>query len=291
MRTLDIQNQFTKKVEVKNEYEAVFKDINYILSNPESCALTFQNWVADAGAPNRAIAIYFKDEASAMQTRYVGNPDLNLAPKYGNGTIQVAGVRLVPDAPFPTGELRLNTNAIFTFHYPQITQGQKRVERRIPLRIEIDASATKRIVKCSAAGLTSALDNTYLRLAGGTMRGDIIMEDGHQIIFDSDRRFKTHIEPLTHVLPRLNTIPVVSYEWRKSMKADVGFIAQDVKDVFPQVVQRGEDGHLQVDYVQFSPLMVRGLQEIDTDTTYLRNNMEKLKREQQDLLNYLKGSE
>ena len=62
----------------------------------------------------------------------------------------------------------------------------------------------------------------------------------------SDRRLKKNIEPLNLGLDAINKLKPVQYEWKNTEsndKIDYGFIAQEVIDVLPHAVVRGDDGN------------------------------------------------
>lgn len=56
----------------------------------------------------------------------------------------------------------------------------------------------------------------------------------------SDRRLKDNIEDYS-VLGRLDNFRAVSYNWKSNGIRDVGVIAQEIYDIFPEVITRGVD--------------------------------------------------
>lgn len=294
MQTLSVQEKLTKTVEVKNEQQAVFEDIGQILSSSDACTRTFQGWVADpVTSTPQSGSIYYQDKSgAAAQLRYSINTNQALATKYGNGTLQLTGIRLARDAVnnIPVGQLKGSTNLYIRFYFGQNKiKGASVIERKIPLRVEIDTLASRRVVSCSAAGSTSVLDNIYLLLTGGTMRGDIIMSDGTSINFLSDRRLKEEVRMLEPVLPKIHQLQPVNYSWKDNGRNDHGFIAQNVEAVFPQVVDVGSSGFLQVDYVQLTPIMLKGLQEVDSESISLGKKINRMKSEQSEMARLVEG--
>jgi len=57
----------------------------------------------------------------------------------------------------------------------------------------------------------------------------------------SDRRLKANIQSLTGGLSVIQSLRPVSYVWKKEQIAEVGFIAQEVHTILPQVVGKKED--------------------------------------------------
>jgi len=58
----------------------------------------------------------------------------------------------------------------------------------------------------------------------------------------------------------------------------IGFLAQDVQKVFPELVYEDKDGMLSVDYVSLIPILVESLKEINLKLEALKNENEILKK-------------
>lgn len=300
MKTFDIQSEFTKTVEVQNEYESIFNDINQILSHEEACTYIFKNgngpaWKADPSTPVAfsSATIYFKSKSSdTPMPRYYINSSKDAAPKYGNGTVQIIGLRLASDslASIPLNELDGKTNAYVKFYFAQSKLGSQEMERKIPLFVSISDLVSRTIETCSSAGLTSVLDNTLLKLDGGTMRGDITMASPATIIFQSDKNGKSNIRKMTSVSNKILALRPVSFSWKSTDTSDYGFIAQEVREIFPDLIRTTDDGKLTMDYVQLSPLILKALQENDIKTETLKEEIKNLKNEQEMMKRFTEGS-
>lgn len=87
----------------------------------------------------------------------------------------------------------------------------------------------------------------------------------------SDARYKTDVEALQGALAQLSKIRGVNFNWRtdefpdKGFRTDrdLGFIAQELKEVVPQVVTLGKDGYYSVDYSRLTPLLVEAVKELE----------------------------
>jgi hypothetical protein len=53
----------------------------------------------------------------------------------------------------------------------------------------------------------------------------------------------------------------VTFDWKNTSRHDLGFIAQELQQVFPLLVHEGPDGLLSVDYPRLNVYMARALQE------------------------------
>ncbi len=94
----------------------------------------------------------------------------------------------------------------------------------------------------------------------------------------SDRRVKTNILPMSNVLAGVMQLRPVTYHYKHHTEGQVshGFIAQEVLEVFPQLVyhSEGEDSPLALAYSDFGILAIKAVQEQQAE-------IEKLKAEKE----------
>ena len=148
---------------------------------------------------------------------------------------------------------------------------------------------------------------TYLPLAGGTLSGALKIEDdkasgltmtggdlalnkkkingqtlggnitaagaikGESIRSTSDRRMKMSITPVEDAAETLAQLKPVRFQWKSSGNWSMGFIAQDVQMVLPELVHGNERNGYSLEYNGFIPLLVEEVQR-------LRKEVEELKK-------------
>lgn len=107
----------------------------------------------------------------------------------------------------------------------------------------------------------------------GVPRSYISADDGQYRIISSDSRIKTNIKPLASVLDRVNLLQPSVYEMKdhnENHEKTFGFIAQDVKPLFPELVIVKEVtvdsvNHIPdlhgLNYTAFSIISIKALQE------------------------------
>ncbi|MCL4427105.1 tail fiber domain-containing protein, partial [Patescibacteria group bacterium] len=89
----------------------------------------------------------------------------------------------------------------------------------------------------------------------------------------SDRRFKKNINPIppTTALQDVLSLQGVTFNWIKDNQPSIGFIAQDVQKIVPQIVSADQQGYLSVDYSKITPILVQAVkkqqQEISQQNT------------------------
>jgi len=81
----------------------------------------------------------------------------------------------------------------------------------------------------------------------------------------SDARLKEEIEPLEGVLDRVLRLQPVTYRFRedvnRSREKQIGLLAQEVAEEFPELVKAEADGYLSLSYTQLAAVLVQALRE------------------------------
>ncbi len=129
------------------------------------------------------------------------------------------------------------------------------------------------------------------------------------VFVQSDERFKENVEPVTDVLASLEGLEAVSYTLKnnsselkeglsqmpalnakaqrdKDFFEDLysseeqgseryGFLAQNVKDVFPQLVHTDNTGYMYVDYIGLIPILVQSINELRAELAEVKSENEK----------------
>ena len=132
-------------------------------------------------------------------------------------------------------------------------------------------------------GMGSLTPSVRLQVAG-----DII---ANSIAGSSDARFKTNITPIENPLQKVLQLRGVNFDWKTtefptrsfSENRSVGFIAQEVEKVLPEVVQteKNTEGYKSVQYDKVVALLVEAIKEqqkqIDSLKAELKKQREKRK--------------
>jgi len=81
----------------------------------------------------------------------------------------------------------------------------------------------------------------------------------------SDARLKEEIEPLEGVLDRVLRLQPVTFRFRedvnRSREKQIGLLAQEVAEEFPELVKAEADGYLSLSYTQLAAVLVQALRE------------------------------
>ena len=92
----------------------------------------------------------------------------------------------------------------------------------------------------------------------------------------SDKRLKENIKPIESALEKAIKLQGVTFDWKKSdselnIKEDIGFIAQDVQKVVPELVRENKNGMLSMRHQGIAPILLEAIKE-------LKNEIEELKK-------------
>jgi hypothetical protein len=107
---------------------------------------------------------------------------------------------------------------------------------------------------------------------------------GTGFVTTSDLRLKKNIAPLEHSLEAVMQLNPVSYDKKKSMDSsdysikENGFIAQELKNVFPTLVKEGTDKDmlLSVNYTALIPVLTKAIQEQQIEINELKELVKQL---------------
>jgi hypothetical protein len=96
----------------------------------------------------------------------------------------------------------------------------------------------------------------------------------------SDRRLKKNIVAMESVLPRISGMNIRRYHYKKQNDSDpsnIGVIAQELKEVFPELVKYApEQDTYTVDYMSMAPLAIKAIQEQQTMIEELQKKVSEL---------------
>ncbi len=116
------------------------------------------------------------------------------------------------------------------------------------------------------------------------------------VFIQSDERYKENIEPVGEVLTSLKNLEPVTYNLKGAGNARgprnntdngserYGFLAQNVQEVFPELVHADNNGYLSVDYIGLIPILVQSINE-------LRAELAELKGEKQEDAPFMAGQQ
>ena len=98
----------------------------------------------------------------------------------------------------------------------------------------------------------------------------------------SSLRYKDNIEPIQNAMAKIRNLSGVTYNWKTTNSSDIGFIAEEVGKVMPEIVEWESDGvnAQAMDYTKIIPVLVEALKEqqaeIDSQKKIINELSEKI---------------
>ncbi len=97
----------------------------------------------------------------------------------------------------------------------------------------------------------------------------------------SDKRLKENIKPIESALDKVEKLQGVTFDWKdkkqdkaydpdQNWKHDIGFIAQDVQKVIPELVRENEDGMLSMRHQGIAPILLEAIKELKAEIEELK---------------------
>jgi hypothetical protein len=130
------------------------------------------------------------------------------------------------------------------------------------------------------------VDGSVVRTSGNQSIGgtktftSAIICDGDITAFaGSDKRLKTNIETIDNALDKVIQISGVKYNWNELAEGkditvrEVGVIAQEIKEVLPEVVIERDTGYLAVRYEKLVPLLIEAVKELSGKVDELQQKL------------------
>lgn len=133
-----------------------------------------------------------------------------------------------------------------------------------------------------------ASGSTRIELLGQT--GEIFADSITAILVTqtSDERFKERITPVEDALYNVNKLQGVSYFWNddaknakgfKNKAKQIGLVAQEVEEIYPEFVHTDNDGYKSVNYSQMVAVLIEAIKELDQKVADLESENKELKAE------------
>ena len=101
----------------------------------------------------------------------------------------------------------------------------------------------------------------------------------------SSRRWKKNIKTISNPLEKVMSLRGVTYDWKADGKHDIGLIAEEVGEVFPEIVAYEENGidAKSVDYARLVAVLIEAVKEQQSTISELEKEVDDLSRRYRDL--------
>ena len=127
----------------------------------------------------------------------------------------------------------------------------------------------------NASDGTVTITSETVSLSSNATIGNDLTVSG-DVVVSSDARLKANIVSLGSTLARLLLIDGKTYTMKKDGKQKIGVLAQDIQNVFPELVSEDDNEMLAVNYQGLVPVLINALKEQDDKISRLEVLVEKL---------------
>jgi hypothetical protein len=144
----------------------------------------------------------------------------------------------------------------------------------IALTDDTTTAATRYITFTSAtSGNITTANTSSTKLTFNPSTGDFTA--GGNIIANSDERLKENITTIENALDKVQQLRGVEFDWKDNGIHGMGFIAQEVEKILPDLVKE-HDGIKSVAYGNMASLLVEALKELSMKYKELEEKYNKL---------------
>ena len=145
--------------------------------------------------------------------------------------------------------------------------------------------------KASTKPTYTASEVGALSTAGGTLTNSLTLSAGNITVsagsvsakngfFEtSDERLKDIQAPLTTDLEKLSHLRKVYFNFKEDpSKTHIGVIAQDIKELYPEIVNETDEGTLNVDYSKLSVIVLDAIDTLHKEKVEIKKENEEIKK-------------
>ncbi|WP_413612350.1 tail fiber domain-containing protein [Bdellovibrio sp. HCB-110] len=131
-------------------------------------------------------------------------------------------------------------------------------------RMRVDASGN--------VGIGTAAPGAMLDVAGEIQ--------GQAFYYSSDKRLKKNFRVIEDPLQKIQKMNGYSFEWKSTGRRDIGFAAQEVEEIFPELVGENPNTHLKsVEYGNMTAVLVEATKVLVKQVESQKHELEELRKE------------
>lgn len=217
---------------------------------------------------------------SAQGIFTVSTPNINY-PSWGNQYIN--SIDLQSYGAFfqnPDGVLQVTSTAFFGNYIDTFFIGpyNARIQNQFGNLVVSDTNTYNPSLAVSTYNANILNENGQLYILNSTTYSQVFIVDGTNGVYAyayntlSDASLKQNVVAIQSALDKVVRLNGVSFDWKEGSRADYGFIAQQVKEVIPEVVkQNKETGIHSVNYTSIIAIQNEAIKELKKEIDQLKN--------------------
>jgi hypothetical protein len=224
------------KVVKGTEIDTEFNNIATAVATKYDSTSTVPITSGGTGATTAATAVSNLGALPALNPSYTGTLT------GGTGVINIGSGQLGKDA---NGNLLVGTTAA-TNNASTFTVASAKAALILGSSVSADSNALLDLLKFGATASTSQVYVTFAYNSGANGNGTITGSGAGQAQFtaNSDIRLKENIVDLPSQLANIMALRPVEFDYKLEKAHQIGFIAQEVKEIYPDLIGETKDGYL-----------------------------------------------
>ncbi len=225
-------NKVVKGTEIDTEYNNIATAIATKYDSSSTIAVAN----GGTGATTAASAV------SNLGALPAANPSYTGTLTGGTGVINIGSGQLGKDA---NGNLLVGTTAA-TLSTNTFTVAAAKPALVLGNSTTADSSVVLTLIKAGGTASTSQLYQSFSYNSGSNGNGGISGNGDSQAAFytTSDARLKENIVDLPSQLSNIMALRPVEFDYKASKGHQIGFIAQEVQEIYPDLISQNADGYL-----------------------------------------------
>jgi hypothetical protein len=152
----------------------------------------------------------------------------------------------------------------------------------VGLELTVDSGTSNKGIIVSAD--SAAFLNGYVEINGNTNVNGFLTAT--TVTETSDRRLKANIQPLQNSLNNALQLRGVSYNWvdtNQPQTKQIGLIAQEVEEIYPEFVLTDAEGMKSVNYSQMVAVLIEAVKELNAKIEALENENSELRAQAEEI--------
>ena len=259
--TLAVARGGTGKTTLADAANALINALTAGSSNPTDS----DYYVCQYAGGGTTTTTYHRRPHSALYKYLKGKFDSVYATAHSHSYLPLAGGTLTGNLVFnkTTPYIYFNTSgsniAVFAYDGSTLRIGSSSYTTTIKgSSTTIDNSLTCRAIKTTHN--TYDIGTSAARFKDGYFQGKLYAASG--FFQSSDERLKDFFNPIEIDLDRLKNLRKNYFKFKDSDKMDIGVSAQEMRELYPEVVSETDSGYLNVDYSKLSVIALRGIDKL-----------------------------
>ena len=160
-----------------------------------------------------------------------------------------------------------------------VISGSSQITRTLQQITDTGASTSNAITISNATASTNKTTGALIVTGGIGVSGDINAGGDIVAFASSDIRLKNNIVTIETPLEKISKISGYTFDWNENVQSiysgkDYGVIAQEIEEVFPELVQTRENGYKAVKYDKLVSVLIEGIKELTKQVEYLKTKIE-----------------